>query len=160
MRLLPSKHIDTGLEFERLVSVLQNKASNYDTDLFSSLFEKIQEVTGARSYQGKFGAEDTDSLDTACRVVVDHVRRTTSAISDEVVPNNVGRGYIVRGILRRGARYGRKYLNGKIGSFFSKIVPTVVEQMGDTFPEIRKKEQDIKEILHEEEQAVALSLDR
>jgi alanyl-tRNA synthetase len=142
------------------VSILQNKPSNYETDVFSPLFKKIQEVTGARPYQGKFGDEDADGVDTAYRVVADHVRTCTFAISDGAVPNNVGRGYVVRRVLRRGARYGRKYLNAEIGSFFSKIVPTVVEQMEDTFPEIRKKEQDVKEILDEEEQAFALSLDR
>ena len=160
LRSLPSKHIDTGLGFERLVSVLQDKSSNYDTDVFSPLFKKIQEITGARPYQGKFGAEDTDGVDTSYRVVADHVRTCTIAISDGVVPNNVGRGYVVRRVLRRGARYGRKYLNAEIGSFFSKIVPTVVEQLGDIFPEIRKKEKDVKEILNEEEQAFSLTLDR
>ena len=160
LRSLPSKHIDTGLGFERLVSVLQDKSSNYDTDVFSPIFKKIQEITGARPYQGKFGTEDTDGVDTSYRVVADHVRTCTIAISDGVVPNNVGRGYVIRRVLRRGARYGRKYLNAEIGSFFSKIVPTVVEQLGDIFPEIRKKEKDVKEILDEEEQAFSLTLDR
>ena len=160
LRSLPNKHIDTGLGFERLVSVLQDKSSNYDTDVFSPIFKKIQEITGARPYQGKFGTEDTDGVDTSYRVVADHVRTCTIAISDGVVPNNVGRGYVIRRVLRRGARYGRKYLNAEIGSFFSKIVPTVVEQLGDIFPEIRKKEKDVKEILDEEEQAFSLTLDR
>ena len=160
LRSLPSKHIDTGLGFERLVSVLQDKSSNYDTDIFSPLFKKIQEVTGARPYQGKFGAEDTDGVDTSYRVVADHVRTCTIAISDGAIPNNVGRGYVVRRILRRGVRYGRKYLNAEIGSFFSKIVPTVIEQLGNVYPEIRKKEKDVKEILDEEEQAFYLTLDR
>ena len=160
LRILPNKHIDTGLGFERLLSVLQNKPSNYDTDLFTPLFEKIQEVTGARSYTRKFGADDVDGIDTAYRVVADHVRTCTIAISDSAVPNNVGHGYVIRRVLRRGVRYGRKYLNAEIGSFFSKMVPTVVEQFGDIFPEVRKKEQDVKEILDEEEKAFALSLDR
>ena len=160
LRSLPSKHVDTGMGFERLVSVVQDKSSNYDTDVFSPLFEKIQEVTGARPYQGKFGADDTDGVDTAYRVVADHVRTCTISISDGVVPNNVGRGYVVRRVLRRGARYGRKYLNAEIGSFFSKIVPTVIEQLGDVFPEMLKKEKDVKEILDEEEQAFSLTLDR
>jgi alanyl-tRNA synthetase len=160
LKSLPNKHVDTGMGFERLVSVLQNKMSNYDTDVFTPLFAKIQEVTGAREYQGKFGKEDPDGIDTAYRVVADHVRTCTFAIADGGVPNNVGRGYVVRRVLRRGARYARKYLNAEIGDFFSKIVPSLVEQMGDMFPEIRKKEQDVKEILDEEEQAFALSLDR
>jgi alanyl-tRNA synthetase len=160
LRPLPNKHVDTGMGFERLVSILQDKPSNYDTDVFMPLFKTIQQITGARSYEGKFGAEDADGVDTAYRVVADHVRLTTFAISDGGVPNNIGRGYVVRRVLRRGARYARKYLKADIGSFFSKIVPTLVAQMGDMFPEIKKKEQDVKEILDEEELAFALSLDR
>jgi alanyl-tRNA synthetase len=160
LRPLPNKHIDTGLGFERLVSVLQGKKSNYDTDVFTPLFKRIQEVTGAREYRGKFGAEDPDGIDTAYRVVADHVRTLTFAIADGGVPNNVGRGYVVRRVLRRGARYARKYFETEIGDFFSKIVPSLVEQMGGMFPEIKKKEQDIKEILEEEEKSFAKSLDR
>jgi len=160
LRPLPNKHIDTGLGFERLVSVLQGKKSNYDTDVFTPLFKRIQEITGAREYRGKFGADDPDGIDTAYRVVADHVRTLTFAITDGAVPNNVGRGYVVRRVLRRGARYARKYFEVEIGDFFSKIVPTVIEQMSSIFPEIKKKEQDIKEILDEEEKSFAKSLDR
>ncbi|KAF1959157.1 hypothetical protein CC80DRAFT_490128 [Byssothecium circinans] len=160
LRPLPNKHIDTGLGYERLVSALQGKKSNYDTDVFTPLFKRIQEITGAREYKGKFGAEDDGGIDTAYRVVADHVRLLTFAITDGGVPNNVGRGYVVRRVLRRGARYARKYFQVEIGDFFSKIVPSVVEQMGDMFPEIRKKESDIKEILDEEEKSFAKSLDR
>ncbi len=160
LKPLPNKHVDTGLGFERLVSVLQDKSSNYDTDVFTPLFQKIQEITGAREYGGKFGEEDTDGVDTAYRVVADHLRTLTFAISDGGVPNNVGRGYVVRRVLRRGARYARKYLNTDIGNFFPKLVPALVEQMGDMFPEIRKKEADVKEILEEEELSFAKSLDR
>ncbi|KKY25989.1 putative alanyl-trna synthetase [Phaeomoniella chlamydospora] len=160
LRPLPNKHVDTGMGFERLVSVLQDKLSNYDTDVFTPLFKRIQEVTGARPYSGKFGEEDTDGIDTAYRVVADHVRTLTFAISDGAAPNNEGRGYVVRRVLRRGARYARKYLNVEIGSFFSKIVPTLVEQMGDMFPEIKKKETDVMEILDEEELSFAKTLDR
>ncbi|KAF2203745.1 hypothetical protein GQ43DRAFT_438553 [Delitschia confertaspora ATCC 74209] len=160
LKPLPNKHIDTGMGFERLVSVLQHKKSNYDTDVFTPLFKKIQEITGARSYRGKFGAEDPDGIDTAYRVVADHVRLLTFSIADGAVPNNVGRGYVVRRVLRRGARYARKYFEVEIGGFFSKIVPCLVEQMGDMFPEIRKKMTDIQEILDEEEISFAKSLDR
>lgn len=160
LKPLPNKHIDTGLGFERLVSILQNKMSNYDTDVFTPLFAKIQEVTGARDYRGGFGDEDPDGVDTAYRVVADHVRLLTFAIADGGVPNNAGRGYVVRRVLRRGARYARKYFNSDIGNFFSKIVPTLVEQMGDMFPEIKRKEADIKEILNEEEVSFAKTLDR
>ena len=160
LRPLPHKHIDTGMGFERLVSVLQKTKSNYDTDVFSPLFKKIQEITGAREYRGKFGKEDPDGIDTAYRVVADHVRMMSFSIADGGVPNNVGRGYVVRRVLRRGARFARKYFETEIGSFFSKIVPTLVEQMGDMFPELKKKEADIKEILDEEEKSFAKSLDR
>ena len=160
LRPLPNKHIDTGMGFERLVSVLQKTKSNYDTDVFTPLFKKIQEITGAREYRGKFGDEDPDGIDTAYRVVADHARMMSFAIADGGVPNNVGRGYVVRRVLRRGARYARKYFSTEIGSFFSKIIPTLVEQMGEMFPEIKKKQQDIMEILDEEEKAFAKSLDR
>ncbi|KAF2118263.1 tRNA synthetases class II (A)-domain-containing protein [Lophiotrema nucula] len=161
LRPLPNKHVDTGMGFERLVCALQHRMSNYDTDVFTPLFKKIQEITGAqRPYQGKFGADDPDGIDTAYRVIADHVRMLSFAIADGGVPNNVGRGYVVRRVLRRGARYARKYFETDIGDFFSKLVPTLVEEMGDMFPEIKKKETDIKEILDEEEKSFAKSLDR
>ena len=160
LRPLPNKHVDTGLGFERLVSILQEKMSNYDTDVFTLLFETIQKITGAREYRGKFGEEDVDGIDTAYRVVADHVRTLTFAISDGAAPNNDGRGYVVRRVLRRGARYARKYFDSEIGEFFSRIVPTLVEQMGDMFPEIKKKQSDVIEILNEEEESFAKTLDR
>ncbi|EXJ78314.1 alanyl-tRNA synthetase [Capronia epimyces CBS 606.96] len=160
LRPLPNKHVDTGMGFERLVSILQDKLSNYDTDVFTPLFDRIQEVTGARPYSGKFGDEDKAGVDTAYRVVADHVRTLTFAISDGGTPNNEGRGYVVRRVLRRGARYARKYFNVEIGSFFSKIVPTLVEQMGGMFKEIVAKEEEVKEILDEEELSFAKTLDR
>jgi alanyl-tRNA synthetase len=160
LKSLPSKHVDTGMGYERLVSILQDKMSNYDTDVFTPLFKTIQEVTGAREYTGKFGQEDSDGVDTAYRVVADHVRLLTFAISDGGIPNNEGRGYVVRRVLRRGARYARKYFNVEIGNFFSQIVPALVDQMGDMFPEIKKKQEDVKEILDEEELSFAKTLDR
>jgi alanyl-tRNA synthetase len=129
LRSLPAKHVDTGMGFERLVSVLQDKRSNYDTDVFQPIFEKIQELTGVRPYQGRFGADDIDGIDTAYRVIADHVRTLTFALSDGGVPNNVGRGYVLRRILRRGARYARKKLGVNIGSFFSSLIPVVVENL-------------------------------
>jgi alanyl-tRNA synthetase len=129
LRSLPAKHVDTGMGFERLVSVCQDVRSNYDTDVFAPLFARIQEMTGARAYTGKLGAEDVDGIDTAYRVVADHVRTLTFALSDGGVPNNVGRGYVLRRVLRRGARYVRKKFGAPIGTFFGELVPTVVEQM-------------------------------
>ncbi|RPD74749.1 hypothetical protein L226DRAFT_545685 [Lentinus tigrinus ALCF2SS1-7] len=160
LKPLPAKHVDTGMGFERLVSVVQNKRSNYDTDVFEPLFQKIQELTGVRPYSGKFGDEDDNGIDTAYRVIADHVRTLTFALSDGGVPNNVGRGYVLRRILRRGARFARKKLGVPIGSFFSSLVPVVVEQMGSIFPEITHKYEEIKEILDEEEESFSRTLDR
>ncbi|KAI0793268.1 tRNA synthetases class II (A)-domain-containing protein [Abortiporus biennis] len=160
LKSLPSKHVDTGMGFERLVSVVQGKSSNYDTDVFTPIFQKIQELTGVRPYQGTFGQEDADGIDTAYRVVADHVRTLTFALSDGGVPDSVGRGYVLRRVLRRGARYARKKLGVTIGSFFSSLVPVVVEQMGDVFPELTKRTAEIKEILDEEEESFSRTLDR
>ena len=160
LKTLPAKHVDTGMGYERLVSVLQDKSSNYDTDVFSPLFAKIQEITKARSYTDKYGKDDEDGIDTAYRVIADHIRLLTFAISDGGVPNNEGRGYVVRRVLRRGCRYAREYFKVEIGSFFSSILPALVAQMGDQFPEIVKKQEDVKEILDEEEEAFSRTLDR
>ncbi|CAK7264839.1 Alanine--tRNA ligase [Sporothrix epigloea] len=160
LKSLPAKHVDTGMGYERLVSALQNKISNYATDIFTPLFDRIQEVTGARPYTDKYGKDDVDGIDTAYRVVADHIRLLAFSMADGAVPNNEGRGYVVRRVLRRGSRYARKYFNAEIGSFFSKILPALVEQMGHQFPEIVKKQADIKEILDEEEEAFARTLDR
>ena len=129
LKPLPSKHVDTGMGFERLVSVLQNRLSNYDTDVFLPIFTRIQELTGARPYTGKFGNDDLDGIDTAYRIVADHVRTLSFALSDGGVPNNVGRGYVLRRILRRGSRYVRKKFGAPIGSFFSSLMPIIVETM-------------------------------
>jgi alanyl-tRNA synthetase len=160
LKPLPSKHVDTGMGFERLVSAIQDRRSNYDTDVFTPIFDKIQEMTGVRPYEGKLGAEDVDGIDTAYRVVADHARTLTFALSDGGVPDSVGRGYVLRRILRRGARYARKKLNAQIGSFFSQLVPVVVQQLGDVFPELTKKGDELKEILDEEEQSFSRTLDR
>ncbi|OLL23947.1 Alanine--tRNA ligase [Neolecta irregularis DAH-3] len=160
LRSLPAKHVDTGMGFERLVSVLQDVSSNYDTDVFAPLFDKIQEITGARPYQGKLGKDDIDGLDTAYRVVADHIRTLLFAIADGGVPNNDGRGYVLRRVLRRGARYVRKKFNYPIGHFFSTLAPTLVEQMSDMFPELAQKLDDAKEILDEEEASFSKTLDR
>lgn len=160
LRPLPAKHIDTGMGFERLVSVLQDKRSNYDTDVFLPLFNKIQELTKARPYEGKLGKDDVDGIDTAYRVVADHIRTLAFAMSDGGVPDRDGRGYVLRRILRRGTRYVRKYFQVPIGHFFSDLLPTLVEQLGSFFPELHKKVDDIKQLLDEEEASFARTLDR
>lgn len=160
LRVLPAQHIDTGMGFERLVSVLQDKLSNYDTDVFTPIFDKIQELTNARPYTGKFGKEDADGIDTAYRVVADHVRTLTFAIADGGYPNNEGRGYVLRRILRRGARYVRKKFDVPIGNFFSRLAPTLIDQVSHIFPELTKDPETIFEILNEEEQSFSRTLDR
>jgi len=129
LRTLPLKHVDTGMGFERLVSVLHNVSSNYDTDCFTPIFAKIQELTGARPYSGKLGDEDTDGVDTAYRVIADHIRTLTVAISDGGIPDKDGRGYVLRRILRRGVRYASKKMSVRIGNFFSSLVPAVVDSL-------------------------------
>ncbi|KAG4306146.1 hypothetical protein PORY_000134 [Pneumocystis oryctolagi] len=157
---LPRKHVDTGMGFERLVSILQNKSSNYDTDIFSTLIQKVHEITGTRPYQGKFGNDDIDGIDTAYRVVVDHIRTLTFSICDGCIPSNDGRGYVIRRILRRGARYVQKKLNYPIGNFFSSLAPTLINQMENAFPELRKGYTVLLDILNMEEASFAKTLDR
>ncbi|CAG8719904.1 5388_t:CDS:2, partial [Acaulospora colombiana] len=151
LKSLPAKHVDTGMGFERLVSAIQDVLSNYDTDIFQPIFQRIQEVSGVRPYTGKFGAEDVDGIDTAYRVIADHVRTLTFALSDGGVPSNIGRGYVLRRILRRGARYARKKLGAPIGSFFSSVSPVLVDQLGDFFPELKRSPEEVKKLLDEEE---------
>lgn len=160
LRPLPAKHVDTGMGFERLVSALQGTRSNYATDCFTPLFERIRDVAGVRPYADRYGRDDADGVDTAYRVVADHIRTLSFAIADGAVPNSDGRGYVVRRILRRGVRYARKYLGAEIGSFFSRILPALVAHMGAQFPELAGKQHGIKEILDEEEAAFARTLDR
>jgi alanyl-tRNA synthetase len=160
LKMLPNKHIDTGMGLERLVSILQDKRSNYDSDVFTGIFKAIEQLTGARSYTGKLGKEDVDGIDTAYRVIADHVRTLTFAISDGGMPSNEGRGYVLRRILRRGARYARKKFNVQIGDFFATLSDTVIAEMGEAFPEITTRTEDLKEILREEEKSFSKTLDR
>ena len=141
--------------FERITSVLQNKQSNYDTDIFTPIMDEIQRVTGfEREYQGKVGKDDKDdgNIDMAYRVVADHIRTLTFAITDGAQPDSTGRDYVVRRVLRRGIRYGSQILGGKIG-FFSNLVDCVVKEMGDAFPEIADKDnvERVKQIILDEE---------
>uniref|UniRef100_A0A2R5LM37 Alanine--tRNA ligase n=1 Tax=Ornithodoros turicata TaxID=34597 RepID=A0A2R5LM37_9ACAR len=150
LRLLPKQHVDTGMGFERLVSVIQNKPSNYDTDVFVPLFEAIQKATGVRPYQGLVGKDDVDGIDMAYRVLADHSRTLTIALSDGGRPDNVGRGYVLRRILRRAVRYATETMNAAPGMFAS-LVPVVVQILGDVFPELRKDPESIMDIINEEE---------
>eukprot|EP00761_Pharyngomonas_kirbyi_P014395 gb/GECH01014425.1/.p1 GENE.gb/GECH01014425.1/~~gb/GECH01014425.1/.p1 ORF type:complete len:949 (+),score=302.12 gb/GECH01014425.1/:1-2847(+) len=159
LRPLPKKHIDTGMGLERITCILQNKHSNYDTDLFTPIFDAIQKETGARDYTGKFGPEDSDHIDTAYRVVADHIRTLVFAITDGAVPDAEGRGYVLRKIIRRAVRFGREILNAETG-FLSNLVQPVVDLMGHAFPEITKNIQEIEKIIEEEEESFSRTLKR
>jgi len=150
LKPLANTHVDTGMGLERIVSVIQGKSSNYDTDLFVPFFKAIQDMTGAEAYTGKFGEEDAGNKDMAYRVLADHIRTLTIALSDGGMPDNQGRGYVLRRILRRAVRYAKDKLNAKPG-MFSSLVDTVVEVLGDAFPEIKKNPKHVKDVIDEEE---------
>jgi alanyl-tRNA synthetase len=159
LKPLPATHVDTGMGLERITSILQHKMSNYDTDVFTPIFDEIQRITGARKYEGKVGADDTDTVDMAYRVIGDHVRTITFAITDGAVPGNEGRNYVLRRILRRGVRYGRQILKAKSG-FLSQLIPVVVSNMKDFYPEISEGFNTVIEIVKEEEAAFERTLDK
>ncbi len=147
---LPARHVDTGAGFERLVAVLEGKKSNYDTDVFMPIMERIGELCG-QDYH-------TTNEQMAFRVIADHVRMLTFSIADGGLPSNEGRGYVMRRILRRAARYGRK-LNLR-EPFMYKIVPRVVEIMGDVYPEIRERMEHVQKVIKAEEEHFNKTLDR
>jgi alanyl-tRNA synthetase len=152
---LPAKHVDTGMGFERVTKVIQGKTSNYDTDVFVPLFEAIRKVTRAEPYAGKLD----DLKDTAYRVIADHVRTLTFALTDGAAIGNVGRDYVLKRILRRAERYGVQVL-GTGEPFLHSLVPTVVTLMGDAFPELRKNPEKVREQIYEEEEAFLRTLYR
>jgi alanyl-tRNA synthetase len=152
---LPAKHVDTGMGFERLTAVLQNKASNYDTDVFAPIFQAIQKITKAPAYTGKLDHRK----DTAYRVIADHIRALTFALTDGAVPSNEKRGYVLRSILRRAERFGRQYMGTK-EPFLFDLVPVVVETMGGVFPELKRAPDKVANIIREEEIAFIRNFDR
>jgi alanyl-tRNA synthetase len=156
---LPQKHIDTGMGLERLVSILQNQSSNYDIDAFAPIFRRIAEFSQVGPYEGKLGEDDATLKDTAYRAIADHIRTLSFAIADGAVPNNEGRGYVLRRILRRATRYGQQILKAEPG-FFQKLVPAVVETFGGAYPELVDNQATITEVIAEEEAAFSSMLDR
>ncbi len=153
---LPARHVDTGMGFERIAAVLQGVKSNYDSDVFGYLFDAIREITGSRPY----GRKLEDMTDTAYRVVADHIRTLTFALTDGALPSNEGRGYVLRRILRRAARFGRQYLNTGGEEFLYKLVPPIVHEMGEVFPELRANPKRVAETIREEEASFNKTLDR
>ncbi len=140
---LPARHIDTGMGFERLAMVLQGKTSNYDTDVFQPLIQKLEEISGV-----KYGT--VEKTDIAIRVVVDHLRAVSFAIADGQLPSNTGAGYVIRRILRRAISYGYRFLGLK-EPFIYKLYPILKTEMGEFFPELVKQETIVTGVIREEE---------
>ncbi|MDW9381855.1 alanine--tRNA ligase [Chryseobacterium sp. JV558] len=142
---LPAQHVDTGMGFERLCMALQGKSSNYDTDVFTPLIAKVEELSG-KKYTGIL----EDEKDIAIRVVVDHIRAVSFAIADGQLPSNGGAGYVIRRILRRGISYSYRFLDMK-EPFLYKLVAVLQEQMGPFFPELEKQGKLVGEVIKSEE---------
>jgi len=138
---LKEKHVDTGMGFERITAIMNNKDENYDTDIFQPIFEKIRNLTGT---------DLTEETRTSFRVIADHIRMLAIAICDGAVPSNEGRGYVVRRILRRGVRFANMLKEGE--PILSELVDTVVDKMGGFFPELTKNPEYIKEVIRSEEE--------
>jgi alanyl-tRNA synthetase len=150
---LPAKHIDTGMGFERLVRILQGKQSNYDTDIFMPIIAAIETISGT---QYTFSMDR--KTDIAIRVIADHIRTLTFAITDGANPSNEGRGYVIRRILRRACRFGR--VLGMNRPFLAKLLPVLIEQMGDAFGEIKESRDFVSTVLTSEEESFNRTLDR
>ena len=147
---LPAPSVDTGMGLERLALVLQNAATNYDTDVFRAIMRRVEEVSGY-SYRGDM----EDDLDTAVRVLCDHARAATFLISDGVIPSNEGRGYVLRRIIRRAIRFGRKLPNAVL---LTHLVDAVIEAMGEAYPELRERREAIVKTLESEEERFSRTL--
>jgi alanyl-tRNA synthetase len=146
---LPARHVDTGMGFERLCMVLQNKKSSYDTDVFSPLIEKIEDLSGLRYKPEETNAQH-ELVNIAMRVIADHIRAISFAIADGQLPSNTGAGYVIRRILRRAVRYGYQSLGLK-EPFLYRLVPVLATRMGHAFPELNNQKVLIEKVIKEEE---------
>ena len=152
LEVLPSKHIDTGMGFERLCMVLQGVQSNYDTDVFTPIIREIEAISNK-----DYGKDD--KVDVAIRVISDHVRAVAFSIADGQLPSNTGAGYVIRRILRRAVRYGFTFLDKK-EPFMYRLVDILSKKMGNAFPEIKAQKQLIENVIKEEESSFLRTLEQ
>ncbi len=168
---LPAQHVDTGMGFERLVRVIQNKKSNYDTDVFSGTIKKVEEITG-KIYHPHFTIKDSIKLGAGCspvgggwegavafRVLADHIRAISFTIADGQLPANTGAGYVIRRILRRAVRYYYSYLDYK-QPLMHQLLPVIATQFEHVFPELKAQEEFVAKVIKEEEEAFLRTLDK
>ncbi|WP_297974872.1 alanine--tRNA ligase [uncultured Capnocytophaga sp.] len=156
---LPAQNVDTGMGFERLCMVLQGKQSNYDTDVFTPLIHKVEEITKTKYTNGIKVTPEQEQINVAIRVISDHIRAVAFAIADGQLPSNNGAGYVIRRILRRAIRYGFTFL-GQKEPFIYKLVETLVKQMGGTFHELEKEFLLIVSVIKEEEASFLRTLEQ
>lgn len=158
---LPAQHVDTGMGFERLCMAMQGVTSNYDTDVFTPLIAKVEQITGLKytSNEVKNIAEEQNKTNIAIRVIVDHVRAVAFAIADGQLPSNTGAGYVIRRILRRAIRYGFTFLNKK-EPFIYELVAVLAAQMGEFFPEIKSQQSLVTQVIREEEASFLRTLEQ